>query len=85
LDAIRIDALQYANWSPAIFAQWRQARLGAVHATVAYHLSFRAVVDEIVTWNWRFRDHADLIAPVRDAPPCCSVCRTRSRSRTISG
>ena len=67
MDAIRIDALQYANWSPAIFAQWRQARLGAVHATVAYHLSFRAVVDEIVTWNWRFRDHADLIAPVRDA------------------
>ena len=67
MSPLRIDALQYANWSPAIFAQWRAARLGVVHATVAYHLSFRAVVDEIVAWNWRFRDHADLIAPVRAA------------------
>lgn len=64
---MRIDALQYANWSDTVFAQWRQARLGAVHATVAYHLSFRAVVDEIVAWNWRFRDHAGLIAPWRAA------------------
>ena len=67
MDAIRIDFLQFCNWSPAIFAQWRTARLGAVHATVAYHLSFRAVVDGIVAWNRRFRDHADLIAPARVA------------------
>jgi microsomal dipeptidase-like Zn-dependent dipeptidase len=67
LDAIRIDFLQFCNWSPAIFAQWRAARLGAVHATVAYHLSFRAVVDGIAAWNRRFRDHADLIAPARAA------------------
>jgi membrane dipeptidase len=65
MDPVRIDALQYANWSPAIFRQWHEARLGAVHATVAYHLSFRATVDQIVAWNWRFRDHADLIAPAR--------------------
>lgn len=65
MDSIRIDALQYANWSPAVFAQWREARLAAVHATVAYHLNFRATVDDIVAWNWRFRDHSDLIAPAR--------------------
>lgn len=65
MDPIRIDFLQYGNWSRPLFAQWRAARLGAVHATVAYHLSFRAVVDEIVAWNWRLRDHADLIAAAR--------------------
>src|SRR5579885_1414493 len=65
LDRIRIDALQYANWSRAIFAQWRQAGLAAVHATVTYHLNFRATVDNIIAWNWRFRDHTDLIAPAR--------------------
>ena len=67
MDPVRVDFLQYANWSRTIFAQWRAARLDAVHATVAYHLCFRAVLDEIVAWNWRFRDHADLIAPVRAA------------------
>lgn len=79
MDSIRIDGLQYANWSPTVFRQWRQARLGCVHATVAYHLSLRAVIDEIVAWNWRFRDHADLIAPVRHA---ADIDRTAAAGRT---
>lgn len=81
---LRVDALQYANWSPAIFAQWRAARLGAVHATVAYHLSFRAVVDEIVAWNWRFRDHADLIAPLR-APDDIDLAAASGRTAVLLG
>ena len=84
MDPIRIDALQYANWSPAIFTQWRQARLAAVHATVAYHLSVRAVVDEIIAWNWRFRDHADLIAPAR-APDDIDRAAAAGRTAVILG
>jgi microsomal dipeptidase-like Zn-dependent dipeptidase len=63
--APRIDGTQYCNWSRDIFLQMRAARLSAVHATVAYHESFRATVDHLVAWNWRFRDHAELILPGR--------------------
>jgi membrane dipeptidase len=38
-----------------------------VHVTVAYHEAFRPTVDRIVEWHWRLRDHADLIAPGRNA------------------
>ncbi len=62
-----IDALQYANWSEQIFRQMRRADLAAVHATLAYHETFREAVDEIARWNARFAAHADLIAPARSA------------------
>lgn len=61
----RIDGLQFCNWSREIFQQMRDAGLTAVHATVAYHEAFRATVDRLSEWNWRFRDHADLICPAR--------------------
>lgn len=57
----RIDGLQFCAWSRPIFEQMRAASLTAVHATVAYHEGFRAAVDRLVEWQWRFRDHADLI------------------------
>ena len=56
-----IDGLQYCNWSREIFAQMREGGLSAVHATVSYHDAFRDTVRNLVEWNWRFRDHADLI------------------------
>jgi microsomal dipeptidase-like Zn-dependent dipeptidase len=62
-----VDALQYANWSRPVFEQMREAGLAAVHATVAYHETFRPTVSRIVAWNWRFREHADLIMPGRTA------------------
>jgi len=62
----RIDGLQFCNWSRAVFQEMRAAGLAAVHATVAYHEGFRATVDRVVEWNWRFREHADLIMPARD-------------------
>jgi membrane dipeptidase len=63
----RIDGLQFCHWSREIFLEMREAGLSAVHATAAYHEGFRATVDRLVEWNWRFRDHADLILPWRDA------------------
>ncbi len=67
MHAPRIDMLQYGNWSRTLFAQMRAANLAAVHATVAYHETFAATLERIVAWNWRLRDHADLIAPARAA------------------
>jgi len=61
----RIDGLQFCNWSREIFEQMREGGLVAVHATVAYHEGLRETVRHLVDWNWRFRDHADLILPGR--------------------
>jgi membrane dipeptidase len=62
-----IDGLQYCNWSREIFSQMREGGMSAVHATVSYHEGFRDTVRNLVEWNWRFRDHADLILPGRSA------------------
>ena len=62
-----IDGLQYCNWSREIFQQMREGGMSAVHATVSYHDGFRDTVRNLVEWNWRFRDHADLILLGRSA------------------
>ena len=64
---MRIDCLQYANWSETIFRQMREGGVDAVHATICYHESFRETVANIEAWNERFRRHADLIVPGRSA------------------
>ncbi len=76
---LRIDGLQYCNWSRAIFQQMNDAGLSAVHATIAYHESFRETVDRIVEWNWRFHHHSDLIIPGRSVT---DIDRARASNRT---
>lgn len=66
-EAIRIDGLQYANWSEKVFRQMREGGLDAVHVTIAYHENFREMVANIEAWNRRFEAHPDLIVPARDA------------------
>ena len=56
-----IDNLQYANWSPKIFAQMREGGVDAVHVTTAYHEDFRGLVRNLSAWNRRFAEHSDLI------------------------
>lgn len=56
-----IDCLQYCNWSPEIFRQWREGGVDAVHVTIAYHENFRETVLNIEAWNRHFENHADLI------------------------
>ena len=56
-----IDNLQYANWSPEIFAQMRAGGVDAVHVTIAYHESFREMVLNLERWNRWFETHPDLI------------------------
>ncbi len=75
----RIDCLQYADWSEKIFLQMRQGRVDAVHATIAYHETFREAVRNIEMWNRRFERHPDLIFPGRTGE---DVRRARDSGRT---
>ena len=60
-----VDCLQYANWSEKVFRQMCSGGVHAVHATVAYHGSFREMVHAVEKWNLLFRRHSDLIFPGR--------------------
>jgi len=57
----RIDNLQYCNWSKEIFKINKEAKLDAVHVTIAYHENFIEVKKNIETWNKYFRDNKNLI------------------------
>ena len=65
--AIRIDCLQYCNWSETIFRQMREGGLDAVHVTICYHENFRETVANIEAWNRRFERWPALIMPGRSA------------------
>lgn len=58
---MRIDCLQYANWSEKIFRQMREGDVDAVHVTIAYHETFRETVLNFEQWNRWFEQHSDLI------------------------
>lgn len=58
---MRIDGLQYANWSEKIFRQMREGDVDAVHVTIAYHETFRETVLNIEQWNRWFEQHSELI------------------------
>lgn len=58
---MRIDNLQYANWSEKIFRQMREGGLDAVHVTIAYHENFRETVLNFEKWNRWFEQFPDLI------------------------
>jgi microsomal dipeptidase-like Zn-dependent dipeptidase len=60
-ESYRIDGLQYSNWSEKIFRQLREAKLDAVHVTIAYHENFRETVARIEAWNRWFERFPDLI------------------------
>ena len=47
----RIDNLQYCKWSKEIFEINNEAKLDAVHVTVAYHENFDEVKKNMHTWN----------------------------------
>lgn len=61
MTGMRIDNLQYANWSEKIFRQMREGGVDAVHVTIAYHENFRETVQNIERWNGWFEQYPDLI------------------------
>ncbi len=58
---MRIDNLQYANWSEKIFRQMHEGGVDAVHVTIAYHENFRETVLNFEQWNRWFEQYPDLI------------------------
>lgn len=58
---IRIDGLQYANWSEKVFRQMREGGVDAVHVTIAYHENFREMVLQLERWNRYFERFPELI------------------------
>jgi len=57
----RIDNLQYCNWSKEIFQINNEAKLDAVHVTIAYHEDFNEVKKNVEIWNKHFQDYKNLI------------------------
>ena len=76
---LRIDGLQYANWSEKIFRQMREGGLDAVHVTITYHETFRETVLNIERWNRWFERFPDLIFPGRTA---ADVALAKATNRT---
>ena len=76
---MRIDGLQYANWSEKIFRQMREGGLDAVHVTIAYHETFRETVWQLERWNRWFERHPDLILRGSTA---ADIDRARASGRT---
>ena len=64
---MRIDNLQYCNWSQTVFEQMHQGGLTGVHVTVAYHDTFRETVANLEQWNRWFERFPELIFPGRTA------------------
>ena len=50
----RIDNLQYCNWSKQIFDINHDAKLDAIHVTIAYHEDLNEVKKNIVEQSKRF-------------------------------
>ena len=57
----RIDNLQYCNWNEEIFKINRQAKLDAVHVTIAYHEDYDEVQKNIDEWDTNFEKFNKLI------------------------
>ena len=53
--SFRIDNLQYCNWSKEIFLINNEAKLDAIHVTIAYHEDFNEVEKNISNWNKYFK------------------------------
>ena len=58
----RIDNLQYCNWNEEIFKINNEAKLDAVHVTIAYHEDYDEVQKNVETWKEYFKSFSNLIS-----------------------
>ncbi|MEP2783533.1 MAG: membrane dipeptidase [Pseudoruegeria sp.] len=79
LKGLRIDGLQYANWSEKIFRQLREGGVDAIHVTISYHETFRETVLNFEKWNRWFEQFPDLILKGQEAK---DIDRARATGRT---
>ena len=59
--SFKIDNLQYCNWSKEIFQINNEAKLDAIHVTIAYHEDFKEVKKNLEIWSRYFDEFKDLI------------------------
>jgi membrane dipeptidase len=64
-DLTFIDGLIISNWSRSIFEDMRRGGLTAANCTCSIWENFSDTMRNIGRWQGWFRDHADLIVPVR--------------------
>ena len=58
----RIDNLQYCNWNEEVFKINNEAKLDAVHVTIAYHEDYDEVQKNVETWKEYFYKFSNLIS-----------------------
>ena len=58
----RIDNLQYCNWNEEVFKINNEAKLDAVHVTIAYHEDYDEVQKNVETWKEYFNSFSNLIS-----------------------
>lgn len=68
-----IDALQYVNWTRALFEDAKMGGVSAIHVTIAYWENTRDTLENIGDWRQRFREHSDLIMLVKTADDIVSA------------
>ncbi|SSW67509.1 membrane dipeptidase [Achromobacter agilis] len=76
---LRVDGLQYSNWSEKIFRQLREGGVDAVHVTIAYHENLRETILNIERWNTWFERYPELIVQARSGD---DVRRAQETGRT---
>lgn len=84
MTTVRIDGLQYCQWSEKIFKQMREAKLTAVHVTISYHENFRETILNMEKWNRYFEQYADLIIHAKTAKDVLSA-KESNRTGIIFG
>lgn len=57
------DALQFSSWDEAIFKQWREADMRAVHVTAAVWENSVETMRNLADWRRCFFEHDTLICP----------------------
>ena len=78
-DAIVVDGLIVANWSPEIFRDMRRGGLSAANCTVSIWEGFQATMNNIACFKRWFVEHDDLILQARDTG---DIRRARAEGRT---
>src|SRR2546425_5109815 len=62
---IAIDSTEYSLWDREVLQEMKDGGLTAVNVTLVIWENARETLDIIGQWHQRFKDHADLIMPVR--------------------
>lgn len=78
-EIIVFDGLIIARWGREVFEDMRRGGVTAANCTCSVWEGFQDTMDNIAAWKGYFRDHADLIMPVRTTG---DVRRAKAEGRT---